>query len=398
MEAKTEPKAASAGEPRPILLVGNAGEPIELTGVKLAGFSAENARAGEVVRVWTKLALTSDEPIFHRMVEGLSGSLAAHAQEAGRPINLTRASSVLLVIRPDETAHLRVDSAAVVMNALAKSAVKAGTPVFERDIADVTELRFPAVDIKPTDRLLYLFREDWRFALFFDFNPEGNLSLDEAARTLGALYRNLKYRHLYDALSNEVVFGRLVQAGWFPFADIIRQEFKSLALASEAGFALDDAETELCRKFDDERLERMFARWVAKPHFKPKEPILRSAIDAYKAKNWISVLKTVLTEIEGILQEAHRASTGSSAKIDRLLKFAVETAERKAGGSDTLLFTAAFAKYLESNTFAHFDPSANDVTAGSRHAVGHGAARAATYTQVRALQALLTLDQFAFYT
>jgi hypothetical protein len=34
----------------------------------------------------------------------------------------------------------------------------------------------------------------------------------------------------------------------------------------------------------------------------------------------------------------------------------------------------------------------------ARHAVGHGAALAESYTLVRALQALLTLDQLAFYT
>jgi hypothetical protein len=36
--------------------------------------------------------------------------------------------------------------------------------------------------------------------------------------------------------------------------------------------------------------------------------------------------------------------------------------------------------------------------AGSRHAVGHGAAAADSYTDARALQALLTIDQLAFYT
>jgi hypothetical protein len=62
------------------------------------------------------------------------------------------------------------------------------------------------------------------------------------------------------------------------------------------------------------------------------------------------------------------------------------------------LFPAAFAEYLKSYTFANFDPAANTGIAGSRHAVGHGAAAAETYTMVRALQALLKLDQLAFCT
>jgi hypothetical protein len=59
---------------------------------------------------------------------------------------------------------------------------------------------------------------------------------------------------------------------------------------------------------------------------------------------------------------------------------------------------AAFARYLAAYTFANFDPTGPLGTAGSRHAIGHGAEDAGSYTQARALQALLTLDQIAFYT
>jgi hypothetical protein len=76
----------------------------------------------------------------------------------------------------------------------------------------------------------------------------------------------------------------------------------------------------------------------------------------------------------------------------------VASAEAKAGQPNTLLFPAAFADYLKSYTFANFDSVASPGSAGSRHAVGHGTAAAETYTMTRALQALLTLDQLAFYT
>jgi hypothetical protein len=62
------------------------------------------------------------------------------------------------------------------------------------------------------------------------------------------------------------------------------------------------------------------------------------------------------------------------------------------------LFPAAFGRYLETHTFANFDPASKKGSAGSRHAVGHGAAAQDSYTMTRALQAILTLDQLAFYT
>ena len=192
--------------PRPGLLVGNLGEPIKLTGVNMCGVSAEAARGGDTIEFWTRLSLTSDDPIFHRIVENLGSLIAGYAKGAGRPILPNRAETILLVIKPDNTAELWVDTAAVSLGFRPKRSMVAGSVVFERDIADVTEMRFPLVDIGSKDRIVCIFRQDWRFALFFDFNPKGDLSLDDAAKALGTLYRNLKYRHVYDALADEAVF------------------------------------------------------------------------------------------------------------------------------------------------------------------------------------------------
>ena len=98
------------------------------------------------------------------------------------------------------------------------------------------------------------------------------------------------------------------------------------------------------------------------------------------------------------MNEAHKAAKGRGGKLKELLEFAESSGEGKAGGSNTLLFSSAFASYLKTQTFGNFNPVSEDGTAGSRHAVGHGAAKADTYTMARALQAILTLDQLAFFT
>jgi hypothetical protein len=177
----------------------------------------------------------------------------------------------VLVIRPNETAELWVDTAAVALTILAKRDISAGSAVFERDIVDITERRFPLVNIGAKDRVICLFRQGWRFALFFELNPEGNLHLDDAAKTLGRLYRELRYRYIYDMLANKAAFDRLIEAGWFPFVEIIGSEFEVLADACQAGFDLDEAEAKLLERFNEKRLEGSFRRWMAKPHFAPKE-------------------------------------------------------------------------------------------------------------------------------
>jgi hypothetical protein len=63
---------------------------------------------------------------------------------------------------------------------------------------------------------------------------------------------------------------------------------------------------------------------------------------------------------------------------------------------EPLFFPKEFQRYLAENIYGNFDPVAGGVTA-SRHGVGHGAAPEETYTQVRALQVILTLDQIFFY-
>jgi hypothetical protein len=274
----------------------------------------------------------------------------------------------------------------------------AGTVIFENDIADVTAMSFPLVELSEKDRVVCIFREGWRFALFFDFNPEGKLSIEDMERDLSTLYRRLKYRDLYDAVADKNVFDRLITAGWFPFVEILGAEFRQLANHCEAGFELEELETKLLAAFDAKRVEAMFKRWMGKPHFAGKERLLQSALNNFASGDSIAVLKIVLTEIEGILGEAYRKIHGKGAKLKKLLEFAVQSAEQKAGQPDTLLFPAAFAHYLKSHTFAEFDPVARTGKASSRHAVGHGEADADSYTQVRALQALLTLDQLAFYT
>lgn len=388
--------------PTPALARGirNLGEPLRFTDVQtMGGFAAEPARPGQTAKILTRLALTSDEPLFHRLVEGIDGAIRHMAETAGVQVNLGRADMVLLVLRPDSSAELWVDTAAVSMSCIVKRTIEAHSAILERDIADVTGMSFPCVEIGAPDKVVCLFREGWSFGLAFDFNHKGKLDLDHFQGMLGALHRRLRYRHLYQAVTNPAVFDTLVAAGWFPFAEIVTSEFRDLARHAEAGFDIGEIEPKIIAAFDADRLGHLFERWATKPHFAARGALLQEAVEAFAAQKPASVIKIILTEIEGVLNDAHKAAhAGQGAKIGGLLAFAQASAEQRTGGSDTLLFPAAFGRYLAAHTFANFDPMAGTGTAGSRHAVGHGAAAQDSYTMTRALQAILTLDQLAFYT
>lgn len=380
--------------------VRNSGEPLRFANVEpLAGFSAEVGNGGQEIQIWTKLGLTSDDPLFHRIAKNLAGVINHMAQQAGTAVSLGRANTVLLLLKPDATAELWLDTAAVSIRCSIKRTIATGAVVFEDDIADVTGMSFPCVSFEEADKVLCLFRQDWRFALAFDMNPDGKLDLEGFTNLLGTLYRELRYKHVYDALANSVLFDRLLSTGWFPFAEIINTEFKDLLRYCEAKLDLSEIENRIIARFNPDRMQHILERWIAKPHFSAKSELLKAAITAFCNKEPVAVIKILLTEIEGVLNDAHRVvHEGRGAKLNDLLTFAESSATFKAGGSNTLLFPREFGRYLREHIFANFDPVAQTGTAGSRHAVGHGAAPQESYTMSRALQAVLTLDQLAFYT
>jgi hypothetical protein len=398
MVDKDTPKTANADLAGVIGTVGNLGEPLRFTNAEpLIGFCAESARGGQQVKIFTKLSLTSDSPLFHRLIQNLTGVINHMA--GSTPVSLGKANTILLVLKPDSTAELWVDTAAVMIRCAVKRAIAVGTVVFETDIADITGMSFPAVELTDGDKVVCIFRVDWRFGMFFDFNPDSNLDREGFVSALGRLYREMRYWHLYSAITTPQTFENLLKSGWFPFAEIITEEFKEILQHCEAGFDVEEIEPKVVDAFDGPRLQHLLDRWLVKPHFANKKDLLTTAITAFRNKEPISVIKILLTEIEGVLNDAFFASTGTrTSKLERLLRFAEENAERKAGGPDTLLFPKAFGQYLRQHTFANYNPAIQTGTAGSRHAVGHGGADSKTYTMARALQAILTLDQLAFYT
>lgn len=388
-----KPEAIQAGK-----IAGNLGEPLRLNKVALSGFCVEAARPGELVKVQVSGGFSTLDPLFHRLVGNFSNVLNHSLHESGQSAHIDKANVVLLVIKPDKSADLWIDTAALIVDMLPKRDLNAGQAVFQNDIADIRAMRFPHVDIGPEDQVACIFRQGWHFGYAFDFNPERQLDLARFQITLGWLRRRLEYWEIYETISDGLQFTRLVEAGWFPFVEIIRPEFQKLADASKSGFSLEYAEAKLVEAFDGERLNHLLQRWMKKPHLAKRKAILESAVKSFLSENPVAVIKTVLTEIEGALADAHEAKKGKKAKLPTLLEFAADEARQKTGADDSLFLPAAFGEYLKHYTFKNFDPKGPAGKAGSRHAVGHGAASADSYTMAAALQALLTLDQFAFYT
>jgi hypothetical protein len=307
---------------------------------------------------------------------------------------VSQASQILAVIKPDETTDLYLDSAACTMKVRLKTACEAGQPVFANNLTDILTVEFPSIAFEPTDQVILIMREGFRFGLYFDLTREFDQGEMELAA--GALTRHIRHNECYSALMYPVVFDAMNAAGWFPFVEIQGTEFPHLYTSLVEGGEFEKVEGFVVQAFDQARLEAMLGRWLALPSFKGRETLLRAGIDDFLAKKPIGAIKTLSTEIEGILQDAHVAAASASTKTPGLVDFAVSEASRKAGGPDTLFFADAFRRYLKDNVYQPFDPVAGNAAAW-RHGAAHGAAPADAYTMTRALQVVLTLDQLHHY-
>ena len=198
----------------------NLSEAISLSKIELIGIAAEPALPGQTAKICTRLMMTSDDPFFHTIAESLSGAIEHQAANDGEAINLKKAATALLVVKPNGTADLWIDTAAMTLNILTKRSVKTGSAIFEDHIADVVGMDFALAAISGADRVICIFRVGWRFALFFDLDRAKSLDLTAMLRDLGTLFRVLRYRNLYDAVANPAIFDRLITAGWFPFPEI----------------------------------------------------------------------------------------------------------------------------------------------------------------------------------
>ncbi|MFJ4153959.1 hypothetical protein ACIPZF_04000 [Pseudomonas sp. NPDC089752] len=389
----------SGEAPLPVGRIGNGGEPLRFSQVEdHIGFAAETAGKGQQVKIFTRLALTSDEPGFHLLAKSVAGMIRACGGNSLAAIDIGSFKVVLLILKPDQTAELWLDTAAVAMQCVVTRSVAAGAAVFQHEIADMLTMEFPCVEIGKQDKVICLMREAWGFGLAFDMNPSGELDIEAFSRELARLYRQLSFRHLYEAVGNPESLDRLMAQGWFPFTEILHREFNDILVHHAGGLALDEVESSIVTQFDQARLDHMLSRWMAKPHFAVKEALLREGVEAFAQGRPIAAIKVLVTEIEGILNVAYRAHTGKAGKTKALLAFAIESAEKRTGGPGTLFLTTEFNRYLLNYMFASYDPDNLIEGTVSRHLVGHGDAGSESYTLVKALQVILTLDQLAFYT
>lgn len=208
---------------------------------------------------------------------------------------------------------------------VAKRDVEAYRVVFKKDIVDITSIFFKdiVVDLNPQDgdRVIWLFRQNWTFGLFFDLS--GMLKSESILEEMGVYYRRLSYLGEYLFLEKSSNFTRILEDGWFPFVALIGEGMEDLRTYYEEGEEHPSIMEKLISSFDETRLTDITSRWWGNSLFNSKKKILQARVNSYLAnteEGYINSVKNLSTELEGIIRVSFHADYGKNPSSIKELK------------------------------------------------------------------------------
>ena len=197
-------------------------KPIIVKDIKVDWITGETIPSGETWIMITKKFISSLEENFYTYSTNMLslfiwGNIWDHLNR------------ILIIIKEDNTAKIYRKFPMSVW-IIAKQDIKAGSLIWKRQIADIESIEFNdseyEIEIEQWDKIIWLFRIDWRFWLYFDFSK--TLNPTNLSKELGSCYRSLAYYNLYSFLDDKDNFDFLLQDWWFPFIQINDERFERL--------------------------------------------------------------------------------------------------------------------------------------------------------------------------
>ena len=384
--------------------------------IDITGFSVCNVPKDHYFWALSSSRLTSDQPLFYKYIEEIS-KLYLHPTDY--KIGVNSICSFLILIHWNLSADIYLNNFPIEIKCRSKRTLQENELISKNDIADIVELRFPGIDIQESDKVICCLKVGWKFGLYFNFVRNPNLVQKEIGSSeseevelevsniaqmqtqLGQLYRYLAFQYVYQSLESEPIFQKMVADGWFPFAEILGNEYKTLFESYQNDkFTYDNQVNMLLESFNETRLQKIAGKWWENPIFLEKQELIQAGIDAFLGgtkSDYINCIKTLYSEIEGIMRSLYYQDSGERTRnIQKLIDRLIEVGERNTEDDQSLLLPQYFLNYLTESIFKEFDPTTGEVDL-SRHSALHGVASGEDYKPERALQALLTLDQIYFY-
>jgi hypothetical protein len=369
-------------------------KPIILENIEVTGMVMESADKGQKVKIVQRKFISSSDINFKRELNSLF-SVFDFAR-SGDYLN-----KALIIIKPDNCAYIYQNYPLALEIRTSRGLIE-GQPIFISDIADIIKVKFidSTANLNPDtgDKFVWLFRINWEFGLYFDFT--GKQTIEQIEIELGYYYKRMLYSDVYSFVLNQKNFSDLISDGWFPFIRLMGNLFDNLMLYYSEGKKFDFHEQNIIEHFTNERINEFVEGWWENSIFLPKKEIIFSGIEAYLSNTkagYINCIKNLITELEGIIRILfYEDKKKTNPTTNEIKEYIVECGRNHFNTLSSLGFTDEFLVYLNRFVFQSFDITAPSILA-NRHSVAHGIADQENYSQKRALQLILTLDQVWFF-
>ncbi len=368
-------------------------KPIIRDGIKIDGITGETIPKDAKGIIIRKSFIMSYDKNFEKYSNSILNVILGNSQNE----TLNR---LIVVIKKDERAIIYQNFPLAFQVRLKKSK-NAFELVYQDEILDITGVEFSDtifnLDIENGDKFVWLFRTNWKFGLYFDFS--GKLDVSKLSGELADCYKRLAYLDMYAFLEDGKRLNELLDEGWFPFIQLIGSRFENLM-----GYYADEKKytfqvEKLLEYFNQEKVLELSSNWWSNPIFNEKRDILEAGIEAYfqgAKSGYINAIKTVSTEIEGVIRIAYFRDFGKKPSMQEIQQYITNLGEKKFSAVGSLGFPKLFYEYLNQSVFKGFDLKSGEIPS-SRHSFAHGVAKFENYNQIRAFQLLLTLDQIYFF-
>lgn len=305
----------------------------------------------------------------------------------------TNFNNLLVRISPDKQAKIYVDNFPFSIGVLLNKKKEAGYAIFDSEVDDIASISFSDsfYDVSPQDneQVVWVFRHDFNFGLYYDFRP--NIKASDMMKGMKDIYSYVHFLEFYKNLSDKKL-AALIKKGWFPFIALTTAQYSFIAKNLHYIPKLW-----LKQNFNKEYIQSLTEKWMQKKVFRNRQDFLNEGLSSFFEGKYIASISTLLPQIEGIIAEKYREENGKElassssqiiAYIDNLAQTSCEDYNR--------LLSCNFKDYLKDFIFRNGMKSV-DLELATRHTHSHGRAIAKDYTIERNIQVILTLNQLFYY-
>lgn len=305
---------------------------------------------------------------------------------------------LLAVIHKDKMATLYINELQFEARVSTKRRLKAGQigqPVYVDDIADISTLEFPGVEIPNDAGIFFIFSFEWRKGLFYDltpFHPDSDGSREyNINNLLGQLYAYLMLQNRIKI--PEDVWEKMFTQDWFPFISLSSSLINEMKAYATAGWEIDDLLPKITEEVK-QPLNDWLEKWSTKSLYKGHIELIRKAAERFLASDHHSAISILYLRIEGILRDYYRLHGVEKPSQERLVKTAVQ-ADLSADRTKLPLLPDKFLRYLLEVYFRDFDPDQPEGL--SRNTIAHGEASPEAFSEKGSVIGFLILDQLFYF-